>query len=58
VVIRFPISIDPTTLPDGVQDTVNFETNPEVRKSNYKPEDMANLLPGETYQSLKKDLVL
>ena len=25
---RFPISIDPTTLPDGVEDTVSFETNP------------------------------
>ena len=24
---KFPITIDPTTLPDGVPDTVNFESN-------------------------------
>ena len=24
---KFPVSIDPTTLPDGVPDTVNFESN-------------------------------
>ena len=51
---RFPISIDPTTLPDGIEDTVNFETNPEVRKA-ISPE-MAELLPGETLPEFKERL--
>ena len=51
---RFPISIDPTTLPDGIEDTVNFETNPEVRKA-ISPE-MAELLPGETLPEFRERL--
>jgi len=51
---RFPISIDPTTLPDGIEDTVNFETNPEVRKA-VSPE-MAELLPGETLPEFRERL--
>ena len=51
---RFPISIDPTTLPDGIQDTVSYETNPEVRKAIN--EDMAELLPGETLPEFKERL--
>jgi len=42
---KFPISIDPTTLPDGVPDTVNFESNDELVKA----QDTAELQPGETY---------
>ena len=42
---KFPISIDPTTLPDGVPDTVNFESNEELVKAKGE----AELRPGETY---------
>ena len=42
---KFPISIDPTTLPDGVPDTVNFESNDELVKAKGEVE----LRPGETY---------
>ena len=42
---KFPISIDPTTLPDGVPDTVNFESNDELVKA----QDSAKVQPGETY---------
>jgi len=51
---RFPISIDPTTLPDGVEDTVSFETNPEIRKS--VDAKMAELLPGETLPEFRERL--
>jgi len=51
---KFPISIDPTTLPDGIQDTVSYETNPEVRKA--LDEDMSKLLPGETMPEFKERL--
>ncbi len=51
---RFPISIDPTTLPDGVEDTVSFETNPEIRKA-VSPE-LAELLPGETLPEFRERL--
>ena len=51
---RFPISIDPTTLPDGVEDTVSFETNPEIRKS--VDAKMAELLPGETLPECRERL--
>ena len=43
---KFPISIDPTRLPDGVEEVVSLETKPELRES--QPED-AKLLPGETF---------
>ena len=51
---RFPISIDPTVLPDGVEDTVSFETNPEVKKA--VDSEMAELLPGETLPEFKERL--
>ena len=51
---RFPISIDPTVLPDGVEDIVNYETNPEVRKA--VSGEMAKLLPGETLPEFKERL--
>jgi hypothetical protein len=50
---KFPITIDPTVLPDNVEETVNFETNPQAQKAN---EDMGELLPGETYQEFKERL--
>ena len=30
---KFPITIDPSILPDGVEETVSFETNPDQRKA-------------------------
>jgi len=51
---KFPISIDPTVLPDGVEETVSYETNPEIRKA--VSEDMAKLLPGETLPEYKERL--
>jgi len=30
---KFPLSIDPTILPDGVEDTVSLETNPQVKEA-------------------------
>ena len=30
---KFPLSIDPTVLPDGVEDTVSLETNPKVKEA-------------------------
>ena len=51
---RFPISIDPTVLPDGIEDTVSFETNPEVKKA--VDAEMAELLPGETLPEFKERL--
>ncbi|MDC3368005.1 hypothetical protein OAV83_00085 [bacterium] len=50
---KFPITIDPTVLPDNVEETVSFETNPQAQKAN---EDMGELLPGETYQEFKERL--
>ena len=50
---KFPITIDPTVLPDGVEDTVSFESNADQRKAN---EGLPELLPGETYQELKERL--
>jgi len=50
---KFPITIDPTVLPDGVEDTVHFETNPEQRKAE---EGMPDLLPGETYPEFRERL--
>ena len=54
---KFPISIDPTTLPEGVAESVNFEANPDMQKAkaDFSPEDM-QLLPGETSTDLRERL--
>lgn len=48
---KYPISIDPTTLPEGVEDTVSFETNPQLQQvaAPSQPTATPDLLPGETY---------
>ena len=51
---KFPITVDPTTLPEGVVDTVHFETNPEIQKATEAGK--IKLLPGETRTSLNKRL--
>ena len=55
---KFPISIDPTTLPEGIAEAVHFESNPEMEKAkggNISPED-TKLLPGETIVDLQERL--
>ena len=54
---KFPITIDPTKLPEGIEEVVNFETNPEIRKAvAEQPDTMEELLPGETYQEYQERL--
>lgn len=61
---RFPLTVDPTTLPEGVSDTVHFEPNlpsPEAAKAlqeaGKKPAPLfggkEKLLPGETMDQFK-----
>ena len=49
---RFPLGISPTTLPEGVEDTVSFETNPQLKdalgETKTDPVEERKLLPGET----------
>ena len=53
---KFPISIDPTTLPEGIAEAVHFESNPDMQKAKepeLDPED-TKLLPGETITDLSE----
>ena len=55
---KFPITIDPTTLPEGIAEAVSFETNPEMQKAK-EPEltpEQTKLKPGETTQQLSERL--
>ena len=52
---KFPITIDPTTLPDGVEESVYMETNDELKKAE-KSAGMEPLLPGETMPEFLKRL--
>ena len=45
---RFPLTINATTLPDGVEDTVHMETNPEIEKAQGENVKMPTLEKGET----------
>ena len=44
---RFPLTINPTTLPDGVEETVHMETNPEIEKAQ-KDFQIPEVEQGET----------
>jgi len=50
---KFPLSINPTVLPDGVEDTVSLETNPKIKEAKKEisgeQQTDRSLLPGETY---------
>jgi len=46
---KFPITVDPTTLPEGIAESVYFDQNPEAQKAEAKIE----LEPGETARSLR-----
>ena len=54
---KFPISVDPTTLPEGVVESVYFESNDDMRKAKeqFSPQD-TSLLPGETIVDLRERL--
>ena len=55
---KFPISINPTTIPEGVAESVHFETNPQMKEATAaqpSEEDM-KLRPGETMGDLKERL--
>ena len=58
---KFPISIDPTRLPEGIAEAMHFESNPDMQKakgqdSSYiSPEDV-KLRPGETIPDLMERL--
>ena len=49
---RFPLGINPTVLPEGVEDTVSLETNPQLKEAIGDTETAATeenqLKPGET----------
>ena len=52
---KFPITIDPTTLPEGVEESAHIEMNDEVKKAE-KAAGLEPLLPGETMQSYRERL--
>jgi len=52
---RFPITIDPTSLPEGVVESVHIETNDEVKQAE-KAVGIELLLPGETMQDYRERL--
>ena len=55
---KFPISINPTKLPDGVVEAVHFETNPQIKEATSQgltPDD-TKLQPGETIIDLRERL--
>ena len=54
---KFPITVDPTTLPEGVVESVHFESNPDMQKAKeeFSPEE-TKLLPGETVVDLRERL--
>ena len=62
---KFPLSVDPTSLPEGVADTVHFEANPKAEagmdalkkafdRPTFSPEN--TLEPGDTMESIKDRL--
>ena len=57
---KFPISINPTVLPEGISESVNFETDSNMRKAQESdgalPEDEMRLQPGETIIDLRERL--
>lgn len=58
---KFPISIDPSTLPEGIAESMHFESNPDMQAAKadsapvISPED-SKLRPGETIPDLMERL--
>ena len=57
---KFPISINPTVLPEGISESVNFETDLNIRNAKDRsgdiPQDDMKLQPGETIIHLRETL--
>jgi len=56
---KFPIGINPTTIPEGVAESVYFESNPQAqsaKKENGISEEDEKLRPGETIIDLQERL--
>ena len=53
---KFPITIDPTTLPEGVSESVHFDSNPQVDQMSKQAGDdeLQKLMPGETLVDFKE----
>ena len=63
---KFPLSVDPTTLPEGVADTVHFDADPKTEQGIEEIKEAFNrptfspdntLEPGDTINSIKDRLV-
>ena len=53
---KFPITVDPTTLPEGVEESVHFESNDDMKKAKEPSAEDRRLLPGETLVDLNERL--
>ena len=54
---KFPISINPTRLPDGIAEAVHFEANPQIKQATAGPSaEDTRLRPGETIIDLRERL--
>jgi len=61
---KFPLAIDPTTLPEGVADTVHFDVNPKAEEAGDALKDAFGTMfgpdtalePGDTMESIKARL--
>ena len=53
---KFPVTVDPTTLPEGVVEAVHFESNDDMKKAKGPTAEDQKLLPGETITDLKERL--
>jgi hypothetical protein len=53
---RFPISIDPSHLPEGIVESVSFDTNPQAQGAPESSGPTGRLLPGETTLSFRERL--
>ena len=51
---KFPLSINPTVLPDGVEESVHIETDPNLQQAEAQAPQDGKLLPGETMQDLRE----
>ena len=52
---RFPLSINPTKLPEGIEESVHIETNDQIKEAKKKV-GLEPLLPGETTEDYRQRL--
>ena len=53
---KFPITVDPTTLPEGVAESVHFETDENIKKAQGLNKEDTKLKAGETWTQLQDRL--